>query len=177
MVHIFFLLENGWLLLLGTCILGSESRFFSDLPSYLYSLQVVCLYQTLGNPLSKLTTLNSMHSHFILSDDGTVGKYGNEMKLRRNLEKYLSLQKIHSREYHGGSAPRAWLGGTTEKGIPLSSIQSREVQAAPWLKLTYVNPQSEESRNVELWVTGERGRSLGGRHSQERFSGTMETLA
>ncbi|KAF5912722.1 hypothetical protein HPG69_007712 [Diceros bicornis minor] len=57
---------------------------------------VVCLYQTLGNPLSKLTTLNSMHSHFILSDDGTVGKYGNEMKLRRNLEKYLSLQKIHS---------------------------------------------------------------------------------
>ncbi|KAM8802610.1 transient receptor potential cation channel subfamily M member 6 [Rhynchonycteris naso] len=58
---------------------------------------VVCLYQTLGNPLSKLTTLNSMHSYFILSDDGTVGKYGNEMILRRNLEKYLSLQKIHSR--------------------------------------------------------------------------------
>ncbi|XP_043832532.1 transient receptor potential cation channel subfamily M member 6 [Dromiciops gliroides] len=62
---------------------------------------VVCLYQTLGNPLSKLTTLNSLHSHFILSDDGTVGKYGNEMKLRRNLEKYLSLQKIHSRMGQG----------------------------------------------------------------------------
>ncbi|VFV35090.1 Hypothetical predicted protein [Lynx pardinus] len=62
---------------------------------------VVCLYQTLGNPLSKLTTLNSMHSHFILSDDGTVGKYGNEMNLRRNLEKYLSLQKIHSRSRQG----------------------------------------------------------------------------
>ncbi|XP_054439279.1 transient receptor potential cation channel subfamily M member 6 [Pteronotus mesoamericanus] len=62
---------------------------------------VVCLYQTLGNPLSKLTTLNSMHSHFILSDDGTVGKYGNEMMLRRNLEKYLSLQKIHSRSRQG----------------------------------------------------------------------------
>ncbi|XP_017398726.1 transient receptor potential cation channel subfamily M member 6 [Cebus imitator] len=62
---------------------------------------VVCLYQTLGNPLSKLTTLNSMHSHFILSDDGTVGKYGNEMKLRRNLEKYLSLQKIHCRSRQG----------------------------------------------------------------------------
>ncbi|XP_037653461.1 transient receptor potential cation channel subfamily M member 6 [Choloepus didactylus] len=62
---------------------------------------VVCLYQTLGNPLSKLTTLNSMHSYFILSDDGTVGKYGNEMKLRRNLEKYLSLQKIHSRTIQG----------------------------------------------------------------------------
>nr|XP_012309514.1 transient receptor potential cation channel subfamily M member 6 isoform X3 [Aotus nancymaae] len=62
---------------------------------------VVCLYQTLGNPLSKLTILNSMHSHFILSDDGTVGKYGNEMKLRRNLEKYLSLQKIHCRSRQG----------------------------------------------------------------------------
>ncbi|XP_045696415.1 transient receptor potential cation channel subfamily M member 6 isoform X6 [Phyllostomus hastatus] len=62
---------------------------------------VVCLYQALGNPLCKLTTLNSMHSHFILSDDGTVGKYGNEMMLRRNLEKYLSLQRIHSRSRQG----------------------------------------------------------------------------
>ncbi|XP_072007042.1 transient receptor potential cation channel subfamily M member 6 [Engystomops pustulosus] len=57
----------------------------------------VCLYQTLVNPLSKLTTLNSMHSHFIMVDDGTAGKYGNEMKLRKNLEEYLSLQKIHTR--------------------------------------------------------------------------------
>ncbi|XP_060119491.1 transient receptor potential cation channel subfamily M member 6-like [Heteronotia binoei] len=62
---------------------------------------VVCLYQTLSNPLSKLSKLNSMHSHFILADDGTVGKYGNEMKLRRNLEKYLSLQKIHTRMGQG----------------------------------------------------------------------------
>ncbi|MEJ1276549.1 transient receptor potential cation channel subfamily M member 6 [Cricetulus griseus] len=55
------------------------------------------MYQTLNNnPLSKLTTLNCMHSHFILCDDGTVGKYGNEVKLRRNLEKHLSMQKIHS---------------------------------------------------------------------------------
>ncbi|NXL85813.1 TRPM6 protein, partial [Alectura lathami] len=37
-----------------------------------------------------------MHSHFLMADDGTVGKYGNEMMLRRNLEKYLSLQKIHT---------------------------------------------------------------------------------
>ncbi|XP_075454422.1 transient receptor potential cation channel subfamily M member 6 isoform X3 [Ascaphus truei] len=62
---------------------------------------VVCLYQTLCNPLSKLTSLNSMHSHFIMVDDGTVGKYGNEMKLRRNLEKYISLQKIHTRMGQG----------------------------------------------------------------------------
>uniref|UniRef100_A0ABM5FSE4 non-specific serine/threonine protein kinase n=1 Tax=Pogona vitticeps TaxID=103695 RepID=A0ABM5FSE4_9SAUR len=62
---------------------------------------VVCRYQMLSNPLSKLSTLNNMHSHFILADDGTVGKYGNEMKLRRNLEKYLSLQKIHTRMGQG----------------------------------------------------------------------------
>ncbi|KAM8960568.1 transient receptor potential cation channel subfamily M member 6 [Pelodytes ibericus] len=62
---------------------------------------VVCLYQTLGNPLSKLTSLNSMHSHFIMVDDGTVGQYGNEMKLRRNLEEYISLQKIHTRMGQG----------------------------------------------------------------------------
>ncbi|XP_068032066.1 transient receptor potential cation channel subfamily M member 6-like isoform X2 [Anomalospiza imberbis] len=62
---------------------------------------VVCLYQTLGNPLSKLSTLNSMHSHFLMADDGTVGKYGNEIMLRRNLEKYISLQKIHTRMGQG----------------------------------------------------------------------------
>uniref|UniRef100_A0A669Q328 non-specific serine/threonine protein kinase n=1 Tax=Phasianus colchicus TaxID=9054 RepID=A0A669Q328_PHACC len=62
---------------------------------------VVCLYQTLGNPLSKLSTLNSMHSHFLMADDGTVGKYGNEMMLRRNLEKYLSHQKVHTRMGQG----------------------------------------------------------------------------
>ncbi|XP_008938224.1 PREDICTED: transient receptor potential cation channel subfamily M member 6, partial [Merops nubicus] len=62
---------------------------------------VVCLYQTLSNPLSKLSTLNSMHSHFLMADDGTVGKYGNEMMLRRNLEKYISLQKIHTRMGQG----------------------------------------------------------------------------
>ncbi|KAJ7412000.1 transient receptor potential cation channel subfamily M member 6 [Willisornis vidua] len=57
---------------------------------------VDCLYQTLGNPLSKLHMLNSMHSYFLMADDGTVGKYGNEMILRRNLEKYISLQKLHT---------------------------------------------------------------------------------
>ncbi|XP_061326815.1 transient receptor potential cation channel subfamily M member 6-like isoform X1 [Pezoporus flaviventris] len=69
--------------------------------SDLIGKDVVCLYQTLGNPLSKLSTLNSMHSHFLMADDGTVGKYGNEMMLRRNLEKYISHQKIHTRMGQG----------------------------------------------------------------------------
>uniref|UniRef100_A0A4W3K2N4 non-specific serine/threonine protein kinase n=1 Tax=Callorhinchus milii TaxID=7868 RepID=A0A4W3K2N4_CALMI len=58
---------------------------------------VVAPYQTLLNPLSKLNVLNNLHSHFILVDDGTVGKYGAEVKLRRELEKHINLQKIHAR--------------------------------------------------------------------------------
>ncbi|XP_067874425.1 transient receptor potential cation channel subfamily M member 7 isoform X2 [Heterodontus francisci] len=58
---------------------------------------VIAPYQTLLNPLSKLNVLNSLHSHFILVDDGTVGKYGAEIKLRRDLEKHINLQKIHAR--------------------------------------------------------------------------------
>lgn len=50
----------------------------------------------MSNPMSKLTVLNSMHSHFILADNGTTGKYGAEVKLRRQLEKHISLQKINT---------------------------------------------------------------------------------
>ncbi|XP_069078498.1 transient receptor potential cation channel subfamily M member 1-like isoform X2 [Pleurodeles waltl] len=54
-------------------------------------------YQTMSNPLSKLSVLNNSHTHFILADNGTVGKYGAEVKLRRQLEKHISLQKINTR--------------------------------------------------------------------------------
>ncbi|KAK2513877.1 hypothetical protein Q9233_015270 [Columba guinea] len=88
---------------------------------------VVCLYQTLGNPLSKLSTLNSMHSHFLMADDGTVGKYGNEMMLRRNLEKYISLQKIHTRM--GQGVP---VVGLVVEGGPNVILMVREyVRASP----------------------------------------------
>ncbi|NXA13374.1 TRPM6 protein, partial [Sapayoa aenigma] len=62
---------------------------------------VACLHQTLGNPLSKLSMLNSMHSHFLMADDGTVGCYGSEMTLRRNLEKHISLHKLQTRMGQG----------------------------------------------------------------------------
>ncbi|XP_053575306.1 LOW QUALITY PROTEIN: transient receptor potential cation channel subfamily M member 7-like [Bombina bombina] len=54
-------------------------------------------YQTLLNPLSKLHVLNSLHSHFILVDDGTTGKHGGETQIRRELESKLSLHQIHAR--------------------------------------------------------------------------------
>uniref|UniRef100_A0A8C9PTU8 non-specific serine/threonine protein kinase n=1 Tax=Spermophilus dauricus TaxID=99837 RepID=A0A8C9PTU8_SPEDA len=58
---------------------------------------VIAPYQTLLNPLSKLNVLNNLHSHFILVDDGTVGKYGAEVRLRRELEKTINQQRIHAR--------------------------------------------------------------------------------
>ena len=66
----------------------------SDLPCAF--CQVTRAYQTLSNPLSKLSVLNNSHTHFILADNGTMGKYGAEGKLRRQLEKHISLQKINT---------------------------------------------------------------------------------
>ncbi|XP_034054464.1 transient receptor potential cation channel subfamily M member 1-like [Gymnodraco acuticeps] len=53
-------------------------------------------YTTMSNPLSKLSVLNSSHSHFLLADNGTHGKYGAEVRLRRQLEKHIALQKINT---------------------------------------------------------------------------------
>ena len=36
--------------------------------------------------------LNSFHSYFLLVDDGTIGKYGCEIILRRKFERCLSIQ-------------------------------------------------------------------------------------
>ncbi|XP_016898711.1 transient receptor potential cation channel subfamily M member 6 isoform X3 [Cynoglossus semilaevis] len=58
-------------------------------------------YQPVGNPLSKRASLNRFHSHFLLVDDGTLGKYGCQQGLRRNLEKQIQLQRIHPRLNHG----------------------------------------------------------------------------
>ncbi|XP_077456800.1 transient receptor potential cation channel subfamily M member 6 [Stigmatopora argus] len=54
-------------------------------------------YQPLGNPLTKRAYLNGFHSHFLLVDDGTLGKYGCQEGLRKKLEKHIQLLKIHPR--------------------------------------------------------------------------------
>ncbi|XP_037633258.1 transient receptor potential cation channel subfamily M member 6 isoform X1 [Sebastes umbrosus] len=58
-------------------------------------------YQPLGNPLSKQARLNGFHSHFLLVDDGTLGKHGCQQGLRGKLEKHIRLQKIHPRLNQG----------------------------------------------------------------------------
>ncbi|XP_074522579.1 transient receptor potential cation channel subfamily M member 1a [Halichoeres trimaculatus] len=81
-------------------------------------------YQTMSNPLSKLSVLNSSHSHFILADNGTNGKYGAEVRLRRQLEKHIALQKINTRL--GQGVPVVCLileGGPNVISIVLDSLK------------------------------------------------------
>ncbi|KAJ7416031.1 hypothetical protein WISP_74646 [Willisornis vidua] len=79
------------------CTIGIAPWGIVENQEDLIGKDVVRPYQTMSNPMSKLTVLNSMHSHFILADNGTTGKYGAEVKLRRHLEKHISLQKINTR--------------------------------------------------------------------------------
>lgn len=51
-------------------------------------------YHAIANPKSNTVVLNSNHSYFLLVDNGTVGKYGSEILLRKKLEKYISEQRI-----------------------------------------------------------------------------------
>ncbi|KAI8420340.1 hypothetical protein MSG28_008865 [Choristoneura fumiferana] len=44
---------------------------------------------------SKLAVLNNRHAYFLLVDNGSVGRYGAEIVLRRKLEKYIAAQKLH----------------------------------------------------------------------------------
>uniref|UniRef100_A0A8K9V9Z9 Transient receptor potential cation channel, subfamily M, member 1a n=1 Tax=Oncorhynchus mykiss TaxID=8022 RepID=A0A8K9V9Z9_ONCMY len=81
-------------------------------------------YQAMSNPMSKLSVLNNSHSHFILADNGTQGKYGAEVRLRRQLEKHISLQKINTRL--GQGVPLVCLileGGPNVISIVLESLR------------------------------------------------------
>ncbi|KAJ9575656.1 hypothetical protein L9F63_007485, partial [Diploptera punctata] len=52
-------------------------------------------YHSISSPRSKYAVLNNRHAYFLLVDNGTSGKYGAELILRRKLEKYISNQKLH----------------------------------------------------------------------------------
>ncbi|XP_026670370.1 transient receptor potential cation channel trpm isoform X3 [Ceratina calcarata] len=51
-------------------------------------------YDCLSSPWSKYAVLNNRHAYFLLVDNGTGGRYGAEIKLRRELEKYISNLKL-----------------------------------------------------------------------------------
>ncbi|XP_069671775.1 transient receptor potential cation channel trpm isoform X1 [Periplaneta americana] len=52
-------------------------------------------YHSISSPRSKYAVLNNRHAYFLLVDNGTSGRYGAELILRRKLEKYISIQKLH----------------------------------------------------------------------------------
>uniref|UniRef100_A0A0A9YDY3 Transient receptor potential cation channel trpm n=1 Tax=Lygus hesperus TaxID=30085 RepID=A0A0A9YDY3_LYGHE len=52
-------------------------------------------YHSISSPRSKFAVLNNRHAFFLLVDNGTAGRYGAEIILRRKLEKYISIQKLH----------------------------------------------------------------------------------
>ncbi|XP_050524701.1 transient receptor potential cation channel trpm isoform X1 [Daktulosphaira vitifoliae] len=52
-------------------------------------------YHSISSPRSKLAVLNNRHTYFLLVDNGTSARYGAEIVLRRKLEKYISIQKLH----------------------------------------------------------------------------------
>ncbi|XP_055631073.1 transient receptor potential cation channel trpm isoform X5 [Toxorhynchites rutilus septentrionalis] len=49
---------------------------------------------SISSPRSKLAVLNNRHAYFLLVDNGTQGRYGAELILRRKLEKFISNQKL-----------------------------------------------------------------------------------
>ncbi|XP_068620258.1 transient receptor potential cation channel trpm [Battus philenor] len=70
-------------------------------------------YHAIASPRSKLAVLNNRHASFLLVDNGSVGRYGAEIVLRRKLEKYIAAQKLHP--YTHSSTPVVCLvieGGT-----------------------------------------------------------------
>ncbi|NWW65241.1 TRPM7 protein, partial [Ifrita kowaldi] len=118
---------------------------------------VVAPYQTLLNPLSKLNVLNNLHSHFILVDDGTVGKYGAEVKLRRELEKMINLQRIHARigqgvpvvalVFEGGPNVILTVLDFLQESPPVPVVVCEGTGRAADI-LAYVHKQTEEGGNV-----------------------------
>lgn len=62
------------------------------------------VYVTVCNPpflpYYRFVALNKHHTYFLLVDNGTVGKYGPELILRRKLENYISKQRIETRKCH-----------------------------------------------------------------------------
>ena len=69
---------------------------------------------------SRYASLNKHHAYFLLVDNGTVGKYGAEIALRRKLEKFISTQSL--------SGSRAGFSTPIGKAILLFKIYPLEAE-------------------------------------------------
>uniref|UniRef100_A0A5F9DMV6 non-specific serine/threonine protein kinase n=1 Tax=Oryctolagus cuniculus TaxID=9986 RepID=A0A5F9DMV6_RABIT len=123
---------------------------------------VVAPYQTLLNPLSKLNVLNNLHSHFILVDDGTVGKYGAEVKLRRELEKTINQQRIHARigqgvpvvalVFEGGPNVILTVLEYLQESPPVPVVVCEGTGRAADLLITVFHIGSEEHQDIDVAI-------------------------
>ncbi|CAB1449124.1 unnamed protein product [Pleuronectes platessa] len=118
------------------CTIGIAPWGIVENQEDLVGKDVVRPYQTMSNPMSKLTVLNSLHSHFILADNGTTGKYGAEVKLRRQLEKHISLQKINTLVYASLAEALVMWSESMGRGQTGRSVSDKQLVAfpRPWLK-------------------------------------------
>ena len=69
---------------------SSSSSFSSSHPQGLHLARYSMDVQGQG----RLTCLDDNHSHFLLVDDGTHGRYGVEIELRSRLEKLISQKPL-----------------------------------------------------------------------------------
>lgn len=67
----------------------------------LINSQGVVTYHMTPSLLSEGACLDNNHSHFILVDDGTVGKYGGEIPFRASLQNCITTKKIAKSKSHG----------------------------------------------------------------------------
>lgn len=66
-----------------------------ELLTYFYIISIhMNFVHSVHHPRSKYAVLNNRHAYFLLVDNGTGGRYGAEIKLRRKLEKYISNLKL-----------------------------------------------------------------------------------
>uniref|UniRef100_A0A3Q2YSJ0 non-specific serine/threonine protein kinase n=1 Tax=Hippocampus comes TaxID=109280 RepID=A0A3Q2YSJ0_HIPCM len=135
------------------CTIGIASWGVIENRTDLIGRDIIAPYQTLLNPLSKLNVLNNLHSHFLLVDDGTVGKYGAEVQLRRDLEKHINLQRIHARIgqgvpvvaliFEGGPNVILTVLGYLQESPPVPVVVCEGTGRAADI-LAYVHKQTEE---------------------------------
>ncbi|KAI8499346.1 Transient receptor putative cation channel sub M member 3, partial [Branchiostoma belcheri] len=83
------------------CTLGVAPWGMVDNREDLISPDDIKQYHTMVDPLSKGAILNSYHTHFLLVDNGSVGRYGAEKDLRKHLERHISQQRISIRDTKG----------------------------------------------------------------------------
>ena len=86
-------------------------------------------YQTMADPLSKGSVLNACHTHFLLVDNGTESKWGNEIKVgwpHKLLPSHTSefYSKVSFGGYPGLSFDGSW--------SPLLFVRDSPTAESPW---------------------------------------------